>query len=189
MKAVSRDSQASAILFWLALTLLCTSTATAQTGPIRPNAPPPSGPIREQDQPPLTSVEEELRAKRMIKLAEKEHEENLSRAREIGEIGKELHESLKDKSAIDRDCLKKIERLEKLTKKVRGEAGGESEEVAITDRPSDISSAVSQIADVSKALAKEVQDTPRQVVSASVIGKANVLLELIRMLRGFTSNR
>ena len=137
------------------------------------------------DERPLTTFEEEIRAKREIKLAEKEHEENLSRAREIGTIGKQINDSLKGKSAIDRDSLKKIERLEKLTKKVRGEAGGEDEEVKIVDRPTDITSAANQVAEASEVLSKNVLNTPRQVVSASVIGNANVLLELIKLLRAF----
>jgi hypothetical protein len=126
-----------------------------------------------------------LRAKRAIRLAEKEHEENLKRAREIAQIGKELNDSMKNKPVLDRDSLKKVERLEKLTKKVRGEAGGEDEEVEIPDRPADLSSTLAQIAEASESLSKEVIDTPRQVVSASVIGKANVLLELIKMVRSF----
>jgi len=133
----------------------------------------------------LTTFEEELKAKRAIKLAEKDHEENLNRARELAQLGKELCESLKNKASVDRASLKKLERLEKLTKKIRGEAGGEDEEVNIVDRPSDMPSAIAQIAEVSEALSKNVQETPRQVVSASVIGNANVLLELIRMLREF----
>jgi hypothetical protein len=92
---------------------------------------------------------------------------------------------MKNKPVLDRDSLKKVERLEKLTKKVRGEAGGEDEEVEIPDRPADLSSTLAQIAEASESLSKEVIDTPRQVVSASVIGKANVLLELIKMVRSF----
>jgi hypothetical protein len=126
-----------------------------------------------------------MRAKRAIKIAEKDHEENLKRAREIAQIGKDLNDSLKDKSMLDRDSLKKVERLEKLTKKVRGEAGGEDEEVEIPNRPSDLTGTVAQIADASESLSKNVIDTPRQVVSASVICKANVLLELIKMVRNF----
>jgi hypothetical protein len=149
---------------------------------------PPVKPIDGQDRTeerPLTTFEEEIRAKREIKLAEKDHEENLDRAREISQIGKELQNNLKGKSAIDRDSLKKIERLEKLTKKVRGEAGGDDEEVEIVDRPTDIASAAIQIAEASEALSKAVINTPRQVVSASMIGNANVLLELIKLLRSF----
>lgn len=154
-----------------------------------PRLPPPPKAVEGQARPtedrPLSSFEEEIRAKREIKLAEREHQENLKRAREIGQLGKELQEGLKGKHALDRTFLKKIERLEKLTKKVRGEAGGQDEEVDIINRPTDIASAAERIAEASDSLSKNVLNTPRQVVSASVIGNANVLLELIRLIRGF----
>jgi hypothetical protein len=133
----------------------------------------------------MGSFEEEIRAKRAIKLAEKDHEENLERAKEISQLAKALQEALKNKTVIDRDSSKKLERLEKLTKKIRNEAGGEDEEVKIVDRPASITAAVNQIAESAEQLSKTVQDTPRQVVSASVIGNANVLLELIKLLRAF----
>ena len=133
----------------------------------------------------MGTFEEEIRAKRAIKLAEKDHEENLERAKEISELAKALQVALKDKTTIDRDSSKKLERLEKLTKKIRSESGGEDEEVKIVDRPADITAAVNQIAESAETLSKEVQNTPRQVVSASMIGKANVLLELIKLLRAF----
>ena len=133
----------------------------------------------------MGSFEEEIRAKRAIKLAEKDHEENLARAKEISQLAKALQEALKNKTALDRDSSKKLERLEKLTKKIRNEAGGEDEEVKIVDRPANIIAAVNQIAESAEQLSKTVQDTPRQVVSASVIGNANVLLELIKLLRAF----
>lgn len=172
------------ILFWSSL-----ATAQIPPGP-RPTPTPPQtasqGSIKgDSDDTPLTTFEEELRAKRAIKLAEKDHEENLKRAREIAEIGKELNDGMKDKSVLDRDSLKKVERLEKLTKKVRGEAGGDDEEVEIPNRPADLPGTLAQIAEASESLSKKVIDTPRQVVSATVIGKANVLLELIKMVRGF----
>ncbi|HYK21751.1 MAG TPA: hypothetical protein VEV42_13500 [Pyrinomonadaceae bacterium] len=139
----------------------------------------------DSDSPPLTTFEEELRAKHAIKMAEKDYQENLDRAKEIAQIGKELEESLKNQSNVDRTYLKKIDRLEKLTKKVRGEAGGEDEEVEIVNRPSDLASTLCQVAKNADSLSKNVQKTPRQVVSASVICDANVLLELIKMLRTF----
>ncbi len=188
MKAVLRDSQKTVILFFLFFaSLLCAESVVAQTqGQASPSRPISSqAPPRGENEPPLSEMEEELNAKRAIKLAEKEHQENLDRAREIGQLGKELHDSLKNKTTIDRECLKRVDRLEKLTKKVRGEAGGGDEEVNIAHRPTDIASATMQIAEVSESLSKDVKNTPRQVVSASVIGRANVLLELIKMLRTF----
>src|ERR1700754_5184308 len=151
------------ILFGCAL-LLSTSIAAAQTTPRPPSAdPPPRG-----DQSPMGGFEDEIRAKRAIKMAEKDHEENLERAKEIADLGKYLQTNLKDKTAIDRESAKKLDRLEKLTKKIRNESGGEEEEVKIVDRPTDITGAVKQIAESAESLSKAVQDTPRQVVSASV---------------------
>jgi hypothetical protein len=172
------------------LMLFCSGLAVAQIPATpRPSPTPPPRPIdgtlKRQDDTPLTTFEEELRAKRAIKMAEKDHEENLKRAREIAQLGKDLQQILKDKAVLDRASLKKVERLEKLTKKVRSEAGGDDEDVTLENRPSDFSSTVIQIADLSATLSKDVQDTPRQVISASVIGNANMLLELIKMLRGF----
>lgn len=135
---------------------------------------------------PLTEIEEELRAKQAIKFAEKGHQENLDRAKEIGQIGKELKASVNDTPLLSRDSSKKIERLEKLTRKIRGEAGGDDQEVKLDNRPSDVPNAITQIAEAAESLSKDVRNTPRQVVSATVIGNANVLLELIKIVRTLT---
>ena len=139
---------------------------------------------KDSDESPLTTFEEEMRAKRAIKMAEKEHEENVKRAREISQIGQDLKASL-DSASVAKPDPKKVDRLEKLTRKVRGEAGGDDDDVQIVNAPSDIPSAVNQIADAADQLSKDVEKTPRQVVSAAVIDRANVLLELVKILRGF----
>jgi hypothetical protein len=171
------------VLVLFAVGVACGQTASPSTK--NPPTIPGEGGKKDDDQSPLTTFEEEIRAKRMIKMAEKDHQENLDRAKEIQQIGKELKEGLQGKSALDRDNLKKIERLEKLTKKVRGEAGGESEDLTIVNPPKDLGDAACQIGEKSESLSKEVQNTPRQVVSASVISSANVLLELIKIARTF----
>jgi hypothetical protein len=187
----SRMQKVSATTYALAtfiVIVLCAAVAFSQVKAL-PQQPSPTPPPRSADGPfknddtPLTTFEEEIRAKRELKIAEKEHQENLNRAREIGDIGKQLKEDFKKDSTLDRDCYKKIERLEKLTKKVRSEAGGEEEEITLTPRPTDLPSAIEQIAEASETLSKDVQNTPRRVVSASVIANANVLLELIKMAR------
>jgi hypothetical protein len=185
MRKVSATTYTLATLIFI---FLCAGVAFSQVKalPPPPSPTPPPRPVDgtfKNDDTPLTTFEEEIRAKREIKIAEKEHRENLNRAREIGDIGKQLKEDFKKGSTLDRDCSKKIERLEKLTKKVRSEAGGEEEEITITPRPTDLPSAIEQIAEASETLSKDVQNTPRRVVSASVIANANVLLELIKMAR------
>ena len=183
MKKVSTKTYTLATLIFI---VLCASMAAAQVPVQRPSPTPLPRPVDGtfKDDTPLTTFEEEIRAKREIKIAEKEHQDNLNRAREIGEIAKQLKD-FKDSATLDRECYKKIERLEKLAKKVRSEAGGDDDEISIIPRPADLPSAIKQIAEASETLSKDVQDTPRRVVSASVIGNANVLLELIRLARGF----
>jgi len=191
----SRMKKFSAATFTLATSIVivfCASVAFAQNpapAPPRPSPTPPPRPVdgtfNKQDPTPLTTFEEEIRAKREIKLAEKDHQENLNRAKEIGEIGKQLKDSYSGKATLDRDCFKKIERLEKLTKKIRSEAGGDDEELSFP-RPSDLPSTMKQIAEASETLSKDVQNTPRRVVSTSVITHANVLLELIKIARTIT---
>ena len=197
---MNRMKKVKALIGCLAVVIgfmLTTCLASAQTPATTP-PPRPLPPVRPASSisadkgspsdsgPPLTSFEEEMHAKRLIRLAEKEHKENLARAKEISDLAKQLL-SVKDKSTLDREDLKRVERLEKLTKKIRGEAGGEHDDVQISNRPADLTSAVTQIAEVTESLSKTVQNTPRQVVSASVIDGANVLLELIRILRTFSA--
>jgi hypothetical protein len=180
MKAISTHALATLIFI-----VLCAGVAFSQVPAQKPSPTPQPRPVDgvfKDDSTPLTTFEEEMKAKREIKIAEKDHEENLNRAREIGDIGKQLKEGFKEN---DRDCFKKIERLEKLTKKVRSEAGGEDEEITLTPRPTDLPGAIKQIAEASETLSKDVQNTPRRVVSTSVISNANVLLELIKLARGF----
>jgi hypothetical protein len=119
-------------------------------------------------------MEEEMKAKRAIKFAEKEYKNNVDRARELSTLGKELMESVKVKRSLDRDDTKKLDRIEKLVKKVRGEAGGSEDEATLENPPTDLPEAVNQIAEVSASLKSNVEKTPRQVVSASVICEANV---------------
>jgi len=136
----------------------------------------------DEEQAP-NSIEEEMRAKRIIKFAEKAYQENLDRAREASDVGEELHASFQRKSSLDREDIKKLDRLEKLTKRIRNEAGGSDEKITIEKPPSDLGSAVDRLAKVSESLKDKVEKTPRQVVSAAVIDEANVLLEVIRIVR------
>ena len=159
--------------------LFLPAIARAQIRPPSPSQMDPSAP-RER---PLTEMEEELRAKQAIKYAEKGHQDNLNRAKEIADIGKELKAAINDTPLLGRESEKKLERLEKLTRKIRGEAGGDDQDVEIPNRPADVPSTITRIAEAAETLSKDVRNTPRQVVSASVIAKANVLLELIKIVR------
>ncbi|MGI8897928.1 MAG: hypothetical protein ACR2IB_05985 [Pyrinomonadaceae bacterium] len=132
------------------------------------------------------SMAEELRIKREIRSAEKDHKQNLQRAREVSDLGQELAASFKKNSSLDREDIKKLEKLEKLAKRIRSEAGGSEDEVTMEKRPADLVEAMNCVVKVSASLNEKVHETPRQVVSATIIDKANVLLELIRIVRSFS---
>jgi hypothetical protein len=140
-----------------------------------------------QDDSPFASMDEEMRAKRAIKYAEKEYQENVDRAHDLSDLGAEIVESFKRKNSLDRDDLKKLDKLEKLVKAIRHAAGGSEDEPAMDKPPTDLSSTVGELGKVSESLKEKVEKTPRHVVSAAVIDQANVLLELIRVARTFSS--
>jgi hypothetical protein len=132
------------------------------------------------------SMAEEVRAKRAIQYAEKQYKQHLDRAKELSDLGKELDASFQRKNSLDDEDCKKLERLEKLTKRIRDEAGGSDDQAKIDNLPANLASAVNRVAKISESLREKIRKTPRQVVSTTVIADANVLLELIQMVRQFT---
>lgn len=137
----------------------------------------------EDNKEPLTVVEEEMKAKRVIKEADREYQENLSRARDLSSLGCALVTSFRQKNALDQDDIKKLDKVEKLAKGIRRAAGGSEDKVEMEKPPRDLSSAMVMLSDVSQSLKEKVEKTPKHVISATVIDEANVLLELIRIVR------
>lgn len=137
----------------------------------------------EENKEPLTVVEEELRAKRAIKEADREYQENLGRARDLSSLGVTIVTSFKQKNGLDQDDIKKLDKVEKLAKGIRRAAGGSEDKVEMEKPPRDLTSAMEMLSDLSQSLKEKVEKTPKHVISASVIDEANVLLELIRIVR------
>ena len=169
------------------LTASCSSVA-AQSSTKRPAD--PLGSIgADKSSPDLeiqNSMAEEMRVKREIKYAEKEHKQNLERAMEVSDLGQDLAAAFKAKNSLDREDMKKLDKLEKLAKRIRSDAGGSEDEVSIDKRPGDLVESISCLAKVSASLNDNVQGTPRKVISTVIIEKANVILELIRIVRSLS---
>lgn len=132
---------------------------------------------------PLTIAEEEMRAKRAIKEADKEYQENLDRAHNLSSLGLSIVASFKQKNTLDRDDIKKLEKFEKLAKGIRNAAGGSDDKVALEKPPRDLAAAMEMLSELSQSLKEKVEKTPKRVISAAVIDEANVLLELVRIVR------
>jgi len=177
----------TSVLLLIAALSLSYSIAAGQENQ-SPNPPPPPITAGEQRREgrPFATLEEEMRAKRAIHFANKAHKDNLTRARDLAILGASLADAFKEKKHFDRQDFKMLEKAEKLTKSIRDAFGGSTEEELIERPPTDLADAMSQLAELTDSLKEKVEKTPKRVVSAAVIDEANVLLELIRIVKKMT---
>lgn len=142
---------------------------------------------RSSDSKIMTGTPEaEMLARRDIHAAEKNYRENLERAREAAQLSTEIRDVVTKIRLVGRTEIKKLERLEKITRKIRNDAGGSDTELVVADPPTELQVALVRLAEVAEKLRKSVEKTPRQVVSASVIEQANEVLDIIRVVRDIT---
>ena len=175
------------VLFLLAVITSLNGVAQGQTTgkSARPLADPKDPMSSEQGDSKITigSPEAEMLARRDVKTAEKEHQENRERAREAAQLSTEIRDSYLHNKALGRNEVKRLERLEKITRKIRSEAGGSDGEVTLENVSSQVEPMLARLVDASDKIRKTLEKTPRQVVSAAVIDRANEILEIIRYVR------
>jgi hypothetical protein len=173
-------------VMFAAVLFLYASAAYGQAAP-KPNTAPPSDPLpnssKENSDTRFGSPESEMRAKLILKEEKKRYDEHLARAREASKLASQLCESYEARKAFDSEDGKKLERLEKLTRRIRNEAGGSDTESDVRDIPAVLEMAVKRVADLADELQKMVEKTPRNVVSAAVIDQANKLIGLVQHVR------
>ena len=174
--------------FFLVSSLLLLGASAVDAQSSRPAPSPPMPPINsEPDRPERhdfgADPEEDMRVRLAIKADQKQHEETLVRAREASDLGTELLDAYKQNKALNVDEAKKLERLEKLVKRIRNDAGGLNKEEQTGDLPGTLETLIKRLADLTSELRKDVEKTPRHVVSAVVIDRANDLIGLIQHVR------
>lgn len=138
---------------------------------------------QKQEGSTIGNIEDEMLARRAVKAADKAHKENVERAKELATLCSALKANFETSKQLDKDDFKKLERAEKLAKKIREAAGGSGDEVELERQPSDVAAALARSTEVAESLRNKVENTPKHVVNAAVIDEANVLLELIRLVR------
>jgi hypothetical protein len=177
-------TRSSRFLGILGLLVVFFASATAQqnTQNQKPVSLDPDRTSGEDPSRSFATLEEEMRAKRAIKFAEKEYQDNLERARDLSSIGALIVASFKQNKRLDTEDLKKLDKVEKLAKGIRRAAGGSEDDVEMEKPPTDLASALEMLGDLSKSLKDKVEKTPKHVISAAVIDEANVLLDLIRIV-------
>jgi len=130
----------------------------------------------------IGSHEREMRAKLALRAEKKLYDENLARAKETSEIASQLLDTYHAKKSFSAEDSKKLERIEKLTRRIRNEAGGMETDIEVEISPV-METAMKSVADTAEELRKEVEKTPRHVISTTVIDQANKLIELIQHVR------
>ena len=169
------------------LVTLLSAVASAQTSRQAPQD--PVGDQRPARRGDLGTPEQEMLRRAEIRHEEQTHREMVERASEAAQLGDELLSSYKKNRALTREDLKKLERLEKLARKIRGGAGGSDDDEGLRDPPGLIEGAVSRLAELSGSLKKSVLKTSRLVISASVIERSNEMIELVRHIRNIQLRR
>ena len=162
----------------LALTPVCASAQVS--GADQPS--PRPGSQRPRD---FGSPTEEMLHRAEIRREEAMHKEMVERADEAVQIGDELLASFKKNNSLTRDDVKRLEKLEKLARKIRGGAGGSDDEEQLSDPPGQIEPAVTRLAKLTGDLKESVAKTSRLVISGNVIRRSNEMIELIRLIRTF----
>lgn len=182
-----------AVLFAAGLLLLVSPSTLSQSKPV-PSPPPPdtrpeprptNSDKDDKDDPfrDFGSPENEMRARQALKAEKKQYDENVGRAREASYLASEIVRAYEAKKTFNSEDAKKFERLEKLAKRIRNEAGGSDSEPDIKNIPAVMETAVKQVAEMADDLRKLVEKTPRHVISAAVIDQANKLLGLLQHVR------
>ena len=134
-----------------------------------------------------TNIQESL-AKGRIKRAEKEYQELLERGEEAARLGEEIGKALESGQKLSTADKKKLERLERLVKRIRTDLGGQDDDQREEkDRPLTVASVVKNIQEDTASLLSEIKKIGRHTISVIAIESSNSLLKLIKFLR-FNTN-
>jgi seryl-tRNA synthetase len=171
------------ILFSLLILLGGATCAAAQEVP---DASTRTGKPRPQEDLPK-GIKENL-LKRKLDQEKKEFDEMLKRGEEAAKLSEEINTSFEKNNALNSEDQKKLERLEKLVKKIRDGLGGEDDkEENVKERPADLVNALKSVHENAVTLLSALKKTTRLTISAAAIESSNAVLKLLRFIR-FTRN-
>jgi hypothetical protein len=163
--------------------------ASASAQKSRPPDPLPPGRDASQQRPdrrsPFGSPHEEMLERAAIKYDEQEHRETVERAKEGARLSTELRLDFERNKSLTRDDLKKLERLEKIARRIRKRAGGSDDDNGLENPPNNLETALPRLASVADELNKGMEKISRHVVSTGIIEHSNEMIELIRHIRSF----
>ena len=168
-------SKFSKLIFIFSLVLAGVSLASAQT--------------ERNPQPKLDlpeSMKENL-AKRRIKDEEEEYQKLIKSSEEAVKISEELSKSYEENNKFSNEDQKKLEKLEKVVKKIRRDLGAEDDKEDEVNKPSTLINTLYTIKEKTSKLLIELKKTSRYSISVIAVESSNIVFKLVRFLR-FSKN-
>jgi len=162
--------------------MLFASAAYSQIDASTPNG-------RPQPKEDLPKNIKETMAKQRIEQEKKDYEALLKRSEEAVKLSEELEKSFADSNQITSNDQKKLDRLEKLVKKIRSELGADDDgepdfgDKEKTESPSSLVNAFKTLQTNAAQLLGEIKKSTRYSVSVVAIQTSNALLKLVKFIR------
>lgn len=132
----------------------------------------------------------ETLARNRIEREKKDFNELLERGEEAAKLGGEIDKSFAQNKSLTLEDQRKLERLEKISKKIRQELGGDSDEdsdgkSAGSDdlKLSSTPDAIDKLKSISARLAEELKKTSRYTISTVAVQSSNAVLKIVRFIR------
>lgn len=168
------------LLFIFLLVPACFVCANAQTADASSDG--RNNPFNQRDLP--DGIKESL-AKKRIENEEKEYNELIDNGEEAAKLGTELSEKLERNQKFSSDDLKKLDRLEKLVKKIRSDLGAKDDSDSEDSKTfkSSLYNAGKTLQETTGDLLSEIKKIGRHTISVVAIESSNSLLKLVRYLR------
>lgn len=151
-------------------------------------------PVPKEDLP--KNIKESLEKQR-IEREKKDYQEMLERGEEALKLSEELEKSVAQNSKLSVQDQSKLERLEKIVKKIRKELGGDDDNTEIganlgekdggeeskENKSLDVVSAVKILQSNAAKLVEELKKTTRFSISAMAIQSSNALLKIVKFVQ------
>lgn len=152
-------------------------------------------PLENDNRRPRTGQEDlpknikETLAKQRIEREKKEYDDLLKRTEEAVRISEELEDSFAKSNTLTDEDSKKVEKLEKLIKKIRSDLGGDGEPAGDgeteepEEKPDSLITAFKSLQSNATKLFDEVKKSTRHTISAVAIRSSNTLLKVLKFIR------
>ncbi len=129
---------------------------------------------------PIFTIEETVSRNR-IALAEKDHREMRTAANEINILAKSLLRAAQGQCLLSNEDEKKLEKIEKLAKKVRSEQGGGGKD--LIEKPENLVAALERLQKAAEIIELESRSLDRHSISIVLVEQINEVLGLTKEIK------